>query len=241
MGTPRGGTPAWKDFLAECSHFFIARPSPRAQKDIPKYQPEVQLDPNPVRFLFSALSTLGGATAARPYQKEEDTHRASAPAIASLMSLGVGGTGEGEANGASEEDALGLCGALLPWRAAKTTAEQPPPALPSTSRPASENQAELVFGWEATSLRSLWWAATAAGDLRAAHRALSSMAGVGSTLQPPVFSATAPAPASEVATQPVESPDATNAPAPDADPLPEKDSPPPLPLLPPPAFALRFG
>ncbi|KAL8431878.1 hypothetical protein ACSSS7_004976 [Eimeria intestinalis] len=64
MGTPRWGTPAWKDFLTEYSRFFIARPAPRAQevklwKDIPEYEPEISLELNPIHFIMPTLSILG--------------------------------------------------------------------------------------------------------------------------------------------------------------------------------------
>ncbi|KAL8440834.1 hypothetical protein Emag_007692 [Eimeria magna] len=68
----------WTSFLSSFSRHFIARPSARVReapgsKQIPEYEPEIQPDPDPVRFLFSALQALGGRIAPRSWHGDEES------------------------------------------------------------------------------------------------------------------------------------------------------------------------
>ncbi|KAL8441265.1 hypothetical protein Emag_007321 [Eimeria magna] len=79
---PRWGTPSWTSFLTAFSRQFIARPSARVReirgwKEIPEYEPEIQPDPNPVRFISAALQALGGLLAPRTRLDEEDSDEQS--------------------------------------------------------------------------------------------------------------------------------------------------------------------
>ncbi|KAL8455870.1 hypothetical protein Emag_000303 [Eimeria magna] len=100
---PRWGTPSWTSFPTAFSRQFIARPSARVREvrgwmEIPEYEPEIQPDPNPVRFLFSTLQALGGLIAPRARHDEEDSDevveaRAALPTPASSgVSAELGGS-----------------------------------------------------------------------------------------------------------------------------------------------------
>ncbi|KAL8444779.1 hypothetical protein Emag_005334 [Eimeria magna] len=94
---PRWGTPSWTSFLTAFSRQFIAGPSARVcevrgWKEIPEYEPKIQPDPNPLRFISSALQALGGLLAPRARHDEENSDevveaRPALPAPASSRSL----------------------------------------------------------------------------------------------------------------------------------------------------------
>ncbi|KAL8449954.1 hypothetical protein Emag_003474 [Eimeria magna] len=131
---PRGGTPSWTSFLSAFSRQFIARPSARVRevrgwKEIPEYEPEIQPDPNPVRFIFSALQALGGLLAPRARHDEEDSNEVveARPALPTPASSGVSAELEGSAE-------------LSPLPAARApgsarAAPQPAPTSPAAPLP----------------------------------------------------------------------------------------------------------
>ncbi|KAL8442583.1 hypothetical protein Emag_006340 [Eimeria magna] len=131
---PRWGTPSWTSFLTAFSRQFIARHSARVRevrgwREIPEYEPEIQPDPNPVRFIFSALQALGGLLAPRARHDEEDSDKVveARSALPTPPSSRVSAESEGSAE-------------LSPLPAARApgsarAAPQPAPTLPAAPLP----------------------------------------------------------------------------------------------------------
>ncbi|KAL8442992.1 hypothetical protein Emag_006157 [Eimeria magna] len=102
----------------------------RGWKEIPEYEPEIQPDPSPVRFLFSALQALGGGGSLAPRARHEEENIDEAveerPALPTPASSRVSADLEGSA------ELTPLPAARVPGsaRAARQSAPTSPAAPP---------------------------------------------------------------------------------------------------------------
>ncbi|KAL8441267.1 hypothetical protein Emag_007320 [Eimeria magna] len=183
---PRWGTPSWTSFLTAFSRQFIARPSARVReirgwKEIPEYEPEIQPDPNPVKFISAALQALGGLLAPRTRFDEEDSDEVieARPALPTPASSGV----SAELEGSAELSPLPAPKAPGSGRAAPQTVPSspatPPPGeragqgLPSPLSPVTEATVRALSqiaseGWDIMTTRCVWWTLTAAREYKTA-------------------------------------------------------------------------
>ncbi|KAL8446317.1 hypothetical protein Emag_004769 [Eimeria magna] len=141
---PRWGTPSWTSFLTAFSRQFIARPSARVReirgwKEIPEYEPEIQPEPNPVRFISAALQALGGLLAPRARLDEEDSDEA-APSSSPAWPPPGERAGQGPPSPLS-------------------------PVTEATVRALSQIATE---GWDLMTTRCVWWTLMAARNYRTA-------------------------------------------------------------------------
>ncbi|KAL8441279.1 hypothetical protein Emag_007310 [Eimeria magna] len=184
---PRWGTPSWTSFLTAFSRQFIARPSARVReirgwKEIPEYEPEIQLDPNPVRFISAALQALGGLLATRERLDEEDSDEVikARPALPRPASSGVSADLEGSAElSPLPAPKAPESGRAAPQAAPPSFPEAPPPGERAGQGPPSPlsrvteatvralNQIASE-GWDLMTTRCVWWTLMAARDYRTA-------------------------------------------------------------------------
>ncbi|KAL8440917.1 hypothetical protein Emag_007614 [Eimeria magna] len=141
---PRWGTPSWTSFLTAFSRQFIARPSARVReirgwKEIPEYEPEIQPDPNPVRFISAALQALGGLLAPRARLDEEDSDEVieARPALPTPASSGVSADLEGSAELSPLPAPKAPESGRAAQRAAPPSPATPPPGLRAGQGPPS--------------------------------------------------------------------------------------------------------
>ncbi|KAL8440112.1 hypothetical protein Emag_007886 [Eimeria magna] len=184
---PRWGTPSWTSFLTAFSRHFIARPSARVRevrdwKGIPEYEPEIQPDPNPVRFLFSALQALGGLIAPRARHDGEDSDEVveARPALPTLAGSGVSAELEGSVELTPLPAARAPGAAHAAPQPAPTSPAAPPPVRPRGRGPLpllSPTTASAVSalgnlaaqGWDIMTARCVWWTLAAARENRTAR------------------------------------------------------------------------
>ncbi|KAL8439971.1 hypothetical protein Emag_007891 [Eimeria magna] len=143
---PRWGTPSWTSFLIAFSRQFIARPSARVReirgwKEIPEYEPEIQPDPNRVRFISAALLASGGLLAPRARHDEEDSDEVieARPALPTPANSGFVFTSSAAA-----------------WGTRRTG--------PAVAGIPSHGE-----GWDLMTTRCVWWTLAAAREYRTAR------------------------------------------------------------------------
>ncbi|KAL8440304.1 hypothetical protein Emag_007883 [Eimeria magna] len=183
---PRWGTPSWTSFLTAFSREFIARPSARVReirgwKEIPEYEPEIQPDPKPVRFISAALPALGGLLAPRTRLDEEDSDEVieTRPALPTPASSGVSAELEGSAELSPLPAPKAPGSGRAAPRAAPSSPATPPPGEragqgpPSPLSPVTEVTVRALSqiaseGWDIMITRCVWWTLTAAREYKTA-------------------------------------------------------------------------